>query len=129
MKVNMDQWSLSERRQFLRYEIALSAVARKEPAGDPLPANSRDISSKGIGLVFGEQLHPGDIVEVSFIIPDSGEQVTAKGTVVWACAIGPDKCAVGPNRYRIGLALTGHELNPVSLVLRSIRVRTSRYHD
>jgi hypothetical protein len=113
----------------LRYEIALSAVARKEPAGDPLPANSRDISSKGIGLVFGEQLHPGDIVEVSFIIPDSGEQVTAKGTVVWACAIGPDKCAVGPNRYRIGLALTGHELNPVSLVLRSIRVRTSRYHD
>ena len=125
----MDQWSLSERRQFLRYEIALSAVARKEPAGDPSPANSRDISSKGIGLVSGEQFHPGDIVEVSFIIPDSGQQVTTKGMVVWASAIGPNQCAIGHNRYRIGLALTGQELSPISLVLRSIRVRTSRYHD
>ena len=125
----MDQWSLSERRQFLRYEVALSAVTRKEPAGDSLPANSRDISSKGVGFVSGEQFHPGDIVEVSFIIPDSGEQVTAKGVVVWVAAIGPDQCAIGSNRYRIGLALSGQDLNPISMVLRSIRVRTSRYHD
>lgn len=106
----------------MRYEVALSAVTRKDSIGDPSAANSHDISTRGIGLVSGEQLHVGDIIDVSFIIPDKGEQVSAKGTVVWASAI-------GPNRYRIGVAVSDRDLNPISMVLRSIRVRTSRYHE
>jgi uncharacterized Zn finger protein len=106
----------------LRYEVALSAVTRKDPVGDPLTVSSHDVSTRGVGIVSGEQLHAGDIVEVSFIIPDKGEQITAKGMVVWASAI-------GPNRYRIGISVSGQEINPISLVLRSIRVRTNRFHD
>ena len=110
-----------ERRQSVRYEVTLSVVASHGLMGNALTTTSHDISSKGAGLVVDKQLVPGETIDITFIMPDDGERIQTRGTVVWVSSL-------GLNRYRAGVAFADSDLRPIPMVMRSIKVRTSRYY-
>ncbi|MFA6383893.1 MAG: PilZ domain-containing protein [Candidatus Omnitrophota bacterium] len=117
----MESWNFKEQRQSARYEVTLSALANHGLVGDPLTVTSRDIGGRGAGLIVDRLLSPGETIDITLIMPDNGEKIRSKGTVAWAAA-------TGPNRYRAGVALDCSDLRPISIVMRSIRARTSRYN-
>ncbi|MFA5099344.1 MAG: PilZ domain-containing protein [Candidatus Omnitrophota bacterium] len=117
----MGSWIREERRQGVRYEVTLSAVARHGLMGNSLITASHDISAQGAGLIVDRQLTAGETLEITFIMPDNGEQIHSKGRVVWVDVL-------GPNRYRAGVVLTEPDLRPIPMVMRSIKVRTGRYY-
>jgi len=110
-----------ERRLSVRYEVTLSVVASHGLMGNALTMTTHDICNKGAGFIVDKQLAAGDTIEASFIMPDDGEHINARGTVVWVKSLGPD-------RYRIGVAFADSDLRPIPMVMRSIKVRTSRYY-
>jgi hypothetical protein len=87
---------------------------------DPLTVTSHDLSCQGAGIIVDRQLVPGETIEVTFIMPDNAEELHARGTVVWVQNL-------GLTRYRAGILLPDADIKPIPIVLRSIKVRTSRY--
>jgi Tfp pilus assembly protein PilZ len=116
----MAQWVQEERRQSTRYEVTLSTKAVHGLMGNALTITAHDISAKGAGFIVDQKLTPGEMIELYFIMPDNAEQISASGKVVW---VGP----LGPERYRVGVVFSDHDLRPIPMVLRSIKMRTSRY--
>ena len=116
----MGQRFMEERRHNVRYEVTFLAKVIHGLTGDELTVNSHDISSDGVGIIVDRPLMLGEIVDITFIMPDNSQHVETRGMVVW---IGP----LEQERYRAGVALTDQELRPIPMVLRSIKLRTNRY--
>ena len=116
----MGQRFLEERRHNVRYEVTLLAKIIHGLTGDELTVNSHDISSDGVGIIVDRPLMCGEILDITFIMPDNAEQVETRGMVIWVGS--PEQ-----QRYRAGVAITDQELRPIPMVLRSIKLRTNRY--
>jgi hypothetical protein len=116
----MGQRFLEERRHNVRYDVTLSAKIIHGLTGEELIINSHDISSNGVGIIVDRPLILGEIIDITFIMPDNAEQVETRGMVIW---MGSKE----QERFRAGVAITDQELRPIPMVLRSIKVRTNRY--
>lgn len=116
----MAHWMQEERRQHVRYEVALFARIVQGLAGEEIAISSHDISAKGVGLIVDRPLMLGEIVDITFVMPDNAEQIETRGMVVWVQPL-------GPGQSRAGVEITDRELRPIPMVLRSINVRKSRY--
>jgi Tfp pilus assembly protein PilZ len=113
---------ISERRKSTRYEVSLSAHVRDKSEDTSLIITSHDLSSSGVGMIADGRFEVGQVLEFSLIIDDRQEQISFSGRVVWIKAIGPE-------RYRLGISLIDSELQPIPIVLRSIRLRTVKFND
>lgn len=75
-----------------------------------------DISSTGLCIISSRQLPRGAGVEVVLRIPDNGEEIFTKGTVVYSKGL-------EGGLFRTGVKLEDKPLRPVPLVLRTINSR------
>ena len=116
----MEVWRQKERRLTERYEVTLCARAVHGLLADERTITSHDIGAKGAGVIVNQQLTPGEAIDISFIMPDNAELVSARGTVVWVQG-------TGPNRYRAGVSFPSADIQPIPIVLRSIKSRAKRY--
>lgn len=116
----MEDFLRADRRQNVRYEVTFIARAVHGLLGEEITCSSHDISAKGFGINLDRPLMLGEIVDVTFIMPDNAEQIETRGMVIW---VQP----VEGKRYRAGVAITDQELRPIPMVLRSINVRKNRY--
>ncbi|MBI3333556.1 MAG: PilZ domain-containing protein [Candidatus Omnitrophica bacterium] len=77
-------WFRRERRRFPRYRV--DWAVRYERAGSEekpsLPAQARDLSQGGAGLLVQERLEVGTQITVSFPLPGGGEPLILRGRVV-----------------------------------------------
>jgi len=117
----MGCWGQVERRQNVRYEVLLDVIAIDDLLGGVLTILSHDISIKGAGLIVDKKLTPGDTIKIFFIMSDDAQRIPVSGKVVWVDSLGFE-------RYRVGVVFSDHDLRPIPMVLRSIKVRTSRYY-
>jgi hypothetical protein len=117
----MGSWTHEERRQTVRYDVALFVKMIHGLKGDETFVTSHDISANGVGLLVDRPLMLGEIVDLTFVMPDNEDQVETRGMILWVCAL-------EQNRYRAGVEITEQKLRPIPMVLRSIKVRISRYN-
>lgn len=75
-------WNGAERRAAKRLNVELKAKYYLN--GKPTNSKTRDISTKGIGLVLDEKLSPGTSLRLQILLPEKNKLIRAKGVVVWS---------------------------------------------
>ncbi|MGE5197000.1 MAG: PilZ domain-containing protein [Deltaproteobacteria bacterium] len=110
----MEELKLLDRRLFERIPVTVPLRYLELNSGREVLAYTRDISANGIGLVTEERLSPEAPLEMWLQIPHRSNSIYAKGKVVWAEEI-------EPNRYRAGVSLDKTELVAMSQILMSTR--------
>lgn len=104
-----------ERRAATRFSVRLQASYRDSLLlEEPIPAETRDIGASGIGFITNRELPCGLQLNICLRMPDNGEEVKLKGTVIWA-----SPAAAG--KYRVGVRLEEPRFKPIPLVLRFIK--------
>lgn len=76
---------LKERRHYIRFKTDIlvdyrtlhNATSRLRNAG------AKDVSKAGLGLIINERLKPGELLEISFKVPEFERSIKAIGQVVW----------------------------------------------
>ena len=103
-----------DRRRFVRFPVTISLRYCDLGAVKDMCGKTSDISAHGVGIVTEEVLAPGASVNIWLSMPDTGEQVLAKGRVIWSNS-------VETKLHRIGVCLEEADLKPIPLVLRTIQ--------
>jgi len=117
----MQQWNFKERRRLPRYEITLATSETDSPAHREITSTTRDICEQGIGLISSERIPFETPLEITLLMPDNQQRISVQGKVVW-------QEMVGAHAYRCGIILDSFRLEPISLVLRMIKMSLkSRY--
>jgi Tfp pilus assembly protein PilZ len=83
-------------------------------------AQTHDISAQGIGFITEKKLSANTYIDIQLSLPDTKESLFTKGRVTWIEKI-------GPHGYRAGVSLEKPELMGISLVLRTIQIKTRYY--
>lgn len=116
----MQTWNYEEKRKFTRFEVNLSLKNLNPMLKKEMYCYTHDISAKGIGILSNDAVSVGTDLEIWLYMPDNGEQIHTKGKVVWSNRI-------ESGQYRAGIELDKEELQPIPLVLRTIRMRNKYY--
>ncbi len=115
----MDNYDYNERRQFARYEVALTAVMHCAGENGEIKVVSHDIGAKGVGFVCDRPLTIGQTIDLRFRMPDNGEEIVIKGTIVWLRV-------AAPNKYWAGVVFENENFKPIPIILRNIKNRVNR---
>jgi len=75
----------AHQRRFLRYPAATPLRCLRRHDEFQLECELRNIGSGGLAFVSSEPLQPGDVLEVSFLLPD--EEPALVGEVVWSAPL------------------------------------------
>ena len=102
---------MEDRRIFQRFNVRLPARLLDLNSGDEIPAETSDISAKGIGLALNRELAVNTPLEAWIHIPDRGEPLYTRGLAVWSRRN-------GENEYQIGMDLERADLMSFSRILR-----------
>jgi len=117
----MQPGNWADRRRFDRFEVNIPLRNLDFQYMRELSGTSRDISSKGIGMVSNKELPVGTALDIWLHMPDNDEDIHTRGKVAWSMKTGPDQ-------YRLGINLEKEDLKPIPIVLRTIHMRTRYYH-
>jgi hypothetical protein len=109
-----------ERRRYPRYEVSIFSRGIDLTTTREIQCSTHDISLNGIGFSGNKSFQSGAKLDIWLYMPDNGEQIHTGGKVVWTSNIGPD-------RFRYGVELDNAVLQPIPLVLRTIRMRAKYY--
>lgn len=112
----MLEHEFQEKRKYLRFTITIPLNHCRLDSGRIGKAQTKDISAQGIGIVTDEELAPKTLLDIWITMPDNGEQIHAKGEVVWVRK-------AGANNYHIGTNLKDSRLKPIPIVLRTVKTR------
>lgn len=107
--------SFQERRLFPRFVIQIPANFIDPSSNQASHISTHDISVEGLGIFLDKALNSGAKLEVCLKMMDNGEEIITKGRIVW---ISP----IDAHKYRVGIKLDGLQLQPIPLVLRTIRL-------
>ena len=102
---------MEDKRIFQRFNVKFPARLLDLNSGIEMPAETSDISAKGIGLALKQELKVNTPLEAWLHVPDKGEPLYARGLSVWSRRDGE----VG---YRIGMDLERADLMGLSRILR-----------
>jgi len=102
---------MEDRRTFQRFNVRLPARLLDLNSGEEIPAETSDISAKGIGLALNRELAVNTPLEAWIHIPDRGEPLYTRGLAVWSRKNGEDE-------YQIGMDLERADLMNFSRILR-----------
>ena len=116
----MDSLRIKERRYHTRFPLALSVKCSDKKSHTEILSRTYDISHQGIGLLVNEELPLGNPVDLIITMPDTGEEITVKGKIIWQNPV-DNYC------YRVGVTLVDSELKPVPIALRTLQARAN-YH-
>lgn len=103
---------MDDRRIFQRFSIRFPVKLLDLSSGKEALAETSDISAKGIGVWSGEDFAANTPMEAWLKIPDKGEPLYTRGTVVWSR---PDP----QGEYRLGIDLERADLMGLSRILRA----------
>ncbi len=103
--------NFKERRVFTRLSVNIPATYVDPILNNTVDAHTLDISAVGLGLLTDKKLDVGVNLEIRL---HNGEEITAKGKVIWMKSTDDSK-------YRIGINFDGPRLDPISLILRRIQ--------
>ena len=115
----MQNWEERDRRKFVRFPVCICLKCQCPEPSHEVPSKTHDISIKGIGVLTSERFSEGSPLDLLLSMPDNGEEIQAKGKVVWQ-----DQNGTGPNMYRVGIFLEEAGLKPIPLVLRTMQARS-----
>jgi hypothetical protein len=116
----MDESGFKERREFSRFSLKVLLRYLNFDLLQEANAQTYDISNKGICLITRDSLPIDTCLDIWLEMPDNGDKIYVKGRVIWSSMI-------ENNKYRVGIDLEDAELNPISLVLKSIQVRIKQH--
>jgi c-di-GMP-binding flagellar brake protein YcgR len=76
---------MTEKRQFIRFDIALKAayIVQKKPKIEKF-SSTKDISAQGMQLLTGEKLESGDRIDLKLFIPEALNPIHLKGVIAWS---------------------------------------------
>ncbi|MCM8797617.1 MAG: PilZ domain-containing protein [Candidatus Omnitrophica bacterium] len=100
-----------EKRVFKRFPVHIPLTCC-DNFGNLGYAETQDISMGGVGITLNRGLPTGSIVEIFLQIPDNGQKIYRKATVIWSLNV--------TGKYRAGLKLKDSILNPIALALRTV---------
>lgn len=107
----MEKQKFEDRRIFARFPAKFPARFINLDADKEGMAATYDVSAKGIGIVSEKALNPNSSLELWLQIPDKGEPLYTRGTVVWSKQ-------ESENSFRTGINLEKADLMGLSRVLR-----------
>jgi Tfp pilus assembly protein PilZ len=116
----MEKLGFKDRRVFGRFAVELAVGYTRQDSNKKIEAQTHDISAQGIGFVTEQKLTANTYIDIQLSLPDIKESLFAKGRVAWIEKI-------GPQGYRAGVCLEKPELMGISLVLRSLQLKTRYY--
>lgn len=97
--------SVAEKRKFVRLntacDVSYSVLDVKPREVDR--SQTRNISAGGICLIVNEELKPGSILGLDFVLGDKKTIIQAKGRIAW---IKPFKIATEQERFDCGIEFT-----------------------
>lgn len=100
-----------DRRIFERFPVNFPMRFLETNSYEENPAQVRDISAKGVGMVSKKKLAPESKLELWLDIPDKGEPLYIRGNVSWSQP-------VGNYEYRSGINFEKADLLGLARVLR-----------
>ena len=103
---------MDDRRIFQRFNLRLPVRLLDSITGNEIPAETSDISAKGMGLKLKQELRVNTPLEAWVHVPDKGEPLYTRGIAVWSKISG-----VG--EYRVGIDLERADLMGLSRILRA----------
>jgi len=112
----MPEDNYKERRQFPRFSIDIPLKYLTAAVNKVCLAKTYNISASGIGLVANEELIKGTPLDIWLSMPDNGEQISARGEVVWSSR-------ADQGNYLVGVSLKNAALKPIPIVLRAIQAK------
>ena len=112
----MQEDNYQERRQVPRFSIDIPLKYLNAAINKVCLARTFNISANGIGLVTDDEVAKGTSLDLWINMPDNGEQIPAKGEVVWS-----DR--TDNNSYLVGVALKNSSFKPIPIVLRAIQAK------
>jgi hypothetical protein len=101
----------SDRRVFERFEVNLPARFIDLRQNQEGQAKAYDVSAKGIGFLFHQEVKPLTALEIWLDLPDKGSPLYTRGRVVWTMQ-------VEPQLWRAGISLEKAELMGLSRIFR-----------
>lgn len=101
---------MDDRRIFERFPVNFSLTYLETASGRECPAEVKDLSAKGVGILANENLLPQDNLEMWIQIPKRSEPFYTRGKVVWSKRI-------GGNQYKVGVSMEKAELMGLSQIL------------
>ncbi|MFH0855263.1 MAG: PilZ domain-containing protein [Candidatus Omnitrophota bacterium] len=102
---------MEDRRIFQRFNVRFPARLLDLTNGNEMPAETSNISAKGIGLTLKEPLAVNTPLEAWLDIRDNSGPIYARGLTVWSRQ-------EGESGYRIGVDLERADLMGLSRILR-----------
>ena len=112
----MQEDNYQERRQVPRFSIDIPLKYLNAVINKVCLAKTFNISSSGMGLATCDDVATGTELDIWLSMPDNGEQIPAKGQVVWSRQ-------VDQNNYLLGVSLNNSSLRPIPIVLRAIQAK------
>lgn len=112
----MQDSGFQEKRNAYRFLVANPLTYFRSPSSDSNNAQSRDISTKGLGLVVKEEIAPKTTLDILIDMPESNEKIHIKAEVIWSNKI-------ESNKYRIGVCLRDSGSKLRQLILRTIQAK------
>jgi hypothetical protein len=106
-----------EKRLHPRFAVSIPVQYTDPSLNASFQTQTHDISEEGLGLITDKALNADTLLEICLRMTDNGQEIPAKGRVVWSKKLASDK-------YRIGLKLEGTKLKPIPLVLRILSQRS-----
>jgi c-di-GMP-binding flagellar brake protein YcgR len=103
----MENSEFKDKRNFERTSIVLSVHYFCSYTYKWGLAQTRDVSTIGVGLVIETELSPGFALEMWITIPNQDQFFYARGDVVWSKE-------VEPHKYKVGIKL--HEEHPAGIL-------------
>lgn len=105
----------SDRRVFERFDVSFPARFIDSRQNQEGKAEACDVSAKGIGLLFNQEVKPSSSLEIWLDLPDKGGPLYTRGRVVWAVQ-------VKPQIWRTGVSLERAELMGMSRIFRGTSI-------
>jgi len=103
---------MKDRRLFERIFAEFPVRFLDRNSGQEYEGTTFDVSAKGIGFIFKENLVPSTPLEMWIKIPDKGEPLYMRGEIAWSAM-------VDPQRYKLGVDLERADLMGISRCLRA----------
>lgn len=103
---------MEDHRIFQRFNLRVPVRLLDLNTGEEIPAETNDISAKGMGLRLKQAMKINSPLEAWVHFPDKGEPLYTRGITVWSKLSGADE-------YRVGVELEGADLMGLSRILRS----------
>jgi hypothetical protein len=107
-----EEGDFKEKRANKRFPISIPLTCC-DSFGNMGYTETRDISSGGIGIMSNADLPVGSPLEIFLQMPDNGQKIYRKATVIWSANI-------ASGMFRVGVQLRDSILNPVALILRAV---------